>query len=1063
MPARPARPSAALTRGIVVLALGLARSATAAPAAVAAAPGAAEPAPGDQGATRLTVSAQAAGTTVSLRFPALGDGESLEEWAARQAAAPLPSGLVWTTLEHPGRPRLPALALLLGLPPAGEPCLEVVALGWRPLPGTRQVAPAPRLLPAAGGAGLLEQAAAPDAAVYGGAGWFPPRPAQLDAVARLRDRRLGRVLVHPFRWRPADGRLEQLGELTLRVATGAAVAVAAADAAHPAGAGPSAAPPTAVDAEDPLATRLVNGAQARAWRGWPAAPAATGQAAAPGPAWKLIVDQDGWYEVTGAELAAAGLSVAGEDPRRLRLRQGGREVALRLVGEADGRLDPQDRLGFWGERRRGEPGWVAFDRHRFPRVLGDARYGDDNSYLLDLGPEPGLRIQERDAAPVDDGVPRRGSLPFVLRQEPSKVYWAWHLTSDDVWFWDEFSLGEADVSRSYVVAVPDADPAGGPATVRAAVLPRMPLGSVAPVRARLSAGEPETALDDRSWQGIARQVLAGDLPGPPGPGAELKVTLTLPREGGSPGVRLHLDWIEVAYDRLLKAMGAELALTAPAAPSRLQVGGLGEGELLALDLGDPRRPVRLGGLALSRDAEGRQATFATAAGGGGYWLGSEAAFRRPKQIAALGGADLWRPEAGAEHLIISPAAFREGAERLAAHRRARGLSSRVVDLQAVFDQFGDGLAQPAAIRAFLAHALTAWPEPRPAYALLVGDGTWNLRGSPNYPAEPVFMPPNMVFADPYQGEVDSANQLAAVLGEDALPDLAIGRAPVGDAAEMEAFVAKTIAYELAGPRPQHGRHAFISDCAPDAAGDFIGEVERFIRDMLPPGATARRLRANDFPGACPPGQSDAGRAAANAAILELFNREGGLFFNYVGHGSANRWSSLPLLTTDHVPALANGERLPIVLSWTCLDGYWCFPGLPSLAEALLVVADRGSVAGFAPTGLGLVTGHDLLWRGFYRSVFATGTRRLGPAATDAKLALWAGGRHLDLIETYTVFGDPALRLPLADAPPITRTPVAPEPTATPGPSATAATRTTPDTTPDGGRFRVCLPLLSARP
>lgn len=127
MPARPARPSAALTRGIVVLALAWSgATATAAPA-----PAAAEPAPGDQGTTRLTVSAQAAGTTVGLRFPALGDGESLEDWAARQAAAPLPSGLVWTTLEHPGRPRLPALALLLGLPPAGEPCLEVVALGWR--------------------------------------------------------------------------------------------------------------------------------------------------------------------------------------------------------------------------------------------------------------------------------------------------------------------------------------------------------------------------------------------------------------------------------------------------------------------------------------------------------------------------------------------------------------------------------------------------------------------------------------------------------------------------------------------------------------------------------------------------------------------------------------------------------------------------------------------------------------------------------------------------------------------------------------------------------------------
>lgn len=1002
----------------------------------------------------VAVAATASGTELRLGFPLLREGEDLDSWLRRQEGLPLPEGLTWTTLRRPGQPGLPVLAVLAGLPPAGEPRLAISGLRARPLSGRRRLDPVGRTVLGADGLHLVELPATPDVAVYGLADSFPPQPARLDEVAWLRDHRLARLLVFPFRWRPADGRLEQVEALTLRLDTDAAVAAAGASSAGP---GPSSARDGAATATDPLAPllrgRLVNAPAALAWRGRSETLRAR-QAPAAGPRWKLIVDQDGWYQLSGADLAAAGVSVTDLDPRRLRLTQGGQELALLLEGQDDGRLDPQDSLGFWGERRRGRPGMVELpgSGYRFPVVLGDARYGDDNAYVLSLGPQPGRRIQDRDARPADSSLPRRGSLPFVLRQEPSNVYWAWHFTNDDVWFWDEFALQDQDVSRAYTVAVPDPDPAGAPALLRAAVVGRMSQGASAPVRVRLSAGEPAVDLDDQSWQGIARRELSGRLPGPPPAGGELRVVLTLPLAGGSPGVRLHLDWIEVGYDRLLKAVGGALDLPAPERPARLVVDGLDDGPVLALDLTDPRVPVRLSGLVLGRGAAGRQAEFASAAGAGRYWLGGRAAFRRPKLVGALPPSDLWQPAEGAEHLIISPAAFREGAERLAAHRRARGLSSRVVDLQEVYDQFGDGLAQPEAIRAFLAQALAAWPAPTPRFVLLVGDGTWNLRGSTAFPTEAVFMPPNMVFADPYQGEVDSANQLAAVLGEDALPDLAIGRAPVASAQEMDAFVAKTIAYETAGQRPYQAQHAFIADCSPDAAGDFVGDTERFIRDQLPAGATARRLRANDFPGACPPNQAPEGAKAVTDAVVELFNREGGLFINYVGHGSANRWSRLPFMTPTEMPRLANGGRLPIVLSWTCLDGYWCYPGLPCLEEELLIGQDRGSVAGFSPTGLGLATGHDLLWRGFYRSIYQTGTRQLGPAAIDAKLALWATGTFPDLIATYTVFGDPALRLPLPDAPALTRTPTAsPRPSATPAPTLATV------------RGRAFLPLLQRKP
>jgi len=112
--------------------------------------------------------------------------------------------------------------------------------------------------------------------------------------------------------------------------------------------------------------------------------------------------------------------------------------------------------------------------------------------------------------------------------------------------------------------------------------------------------------------------------------------------------------------------------------------------------------------------------------------------------------------------------------------------------------------------------------------------------------------------------------------------------------------------------------------------------------------------------------------------------------------------------------MTNVNRLPVILSMTCLDGYWNWPRSPfnfGLIESLLRAGNGGIVASFSPTGLGLTDGHDVLNRQFFTSVFTDGVQRLGPAALAAKVALYNTGGNLDLVETYAVFGDPALNLP----------------------------------------------------
>jgi hypothetical protein len=82
--------------------------------------------------------------------------------------------------------------------------------------------------------------------------------------------------------------------------------------------------------------------------------------------------------------------------------------------------------------------------------------------------------------------------------------------------------------------------------------------------------------------------------------------------------------------------------------------------------------------------------------------------------------------------------------------------------------------------------------------------------------------------------------------------------------------------------------------------------------------------------------------------------------------------------------------------------------------------NKGLVAAFSATGLGVSTGHDYLARGFYKYITNMDQNqpwRLGMAVLNAKINLYQKDiSDIDLISTYTIFGDPALLTAAMPAP-----------------------------------------------
>ena len=339
----------------------------------------------------------------------------------------------------------------------------------------------------------------------------------------------------------------------------------------------------------------------------------------------------------------------------------------------------------------------------------------------------------------------------------------------------------------------------------------------------------------------------------------------------------------------------------------------------------------------------------------------------------------------------------------------------MVDVQDVYDEFGGGLMSAEAIRDFIAYAYGNWAKPAPSRVLLVGDGNYDFRGYKS--TAPTFVPPFLEMVDPDAGETATDNRFVAVTPGDILPDLDIGRLPANTPAEATVMVNKVLAYESQASAPWQKQVLFVADDLEGGGGNFY-QYSDGIADgtaaykgsevkILPAGYTPSKVYLGQTCDLANPSTS----VECRDQIVSKIN-SGALLVSYVGHGVKTYWAAEHLYDAAAVASLANTGRLPIMLPMTCNEGYFIDPTEASLSESSIRMPSTGSVATWAPTGFGLAPGHDYLERGLFLSVFYD-KASLGAGATAAKLYMVANvppGSYADLIDTFLLLGDPALRV-----------------------------------------------------
>ncbi len=524
-------------------------------------------------------------------------------------------------------------------------------------------------------------------------------------------------------------------------------------------------------------------------------PRAATKASTPKTVVRIQVEQEGLYAVSTNQIAVA-LDADPQQVRnwitkgRLRLQNKGQSVAW--MADSSG-----DQLYFYGQAIQGVDGVYT----RFNVYWLDKANGLVMDVLNGQGPSgTGAQCCFQSSIHVEEN-----QFPAPL---PT-------LNPDaDFWYWDYAYMAVNDPGRVAQLTVPTPGAAStGTVTLRANLQGSTALApaGVLDHHARLRVNDAE--VGQGAWAGIAPYELTAtfdasslfvDRDNTVTVGAELDPNVSLSA--------FNVNSLDISYPRAYRATEDRLRLRGNGNPV-VTVDGFRGSHIAVLDISDPRKPRWLAATTVAPPGNDYSVSFVPATPTTDYFAAVPAA---PVSVEGDTPSTLKTKSNGVDYLVLAPASLRSGADALADYRKGTGYSTQVVELQDIYDEFNDGIANPNAIRDFLRYAYRQW-QPQPRYVALVGKGTFDPK---NYLGWDTNRFPMLMTETP-SGLFVSDNRYVD-FNDDGKSKLAIGRISALTDVDVQNYVTKLQAYESGGGSQTT---ALLVADNPDAAGNFTAESE----------------------------------------------------------------------------------------------------------------------------------------------------------------------------------------------------------------------------------------------
>lgn len=729
--------------------------------------------------------------------------------------------------------------------------------------------------------------------------------------------------------------------------------------------------------------------------------------------------QEGIYKITREMLSSYGIDASTVNPKTIKIYNNGGKIlpekinfdrpsdlvenAISIIGEEDGKFDEGDFILFYG---KGINFWDydLIDK-KFQRAYNP--YSNENYYWITSGGNEGKRIQSKSSLNDPSAQVITSTQAFQFWDE-DKINIG---KSGRYFMGDEFS--ESIKSRTYTSKVE-----GIIDNLPKKYRYRFVNNSSSNIPFRIE--ENGVTIVNKnvsgfgSWEYTYGIVDSGTI----------NYTGSIPNErsllkfsynASSSSSFGYLDFFEIYYERELKAYEDFIIFYSKAQTSlnEYRLYNFSTSDIIIYDVTDYANVKTISNPIKHSGGEFWFQSSELAVNPAKYLACSSQLYKTPTNPVEISNQNLRGITPGAKSIIITHKNFMEQAERLKRYRETENqvpLSTIVVDIDQIFNEFSCGIRDVTAIRDFISYAYHNWSI-EPEYVLLFGDGDYDYKNIEGH---------NKNFVIPFEtensfDEIDSYctdDFYAKIEGIDGFIDIAIGRLNINTISEAKSVVDKIISYENSTDRGAwRNRITLVADDGKTSTDDdgtrHTGQSEDLSR-IIPSSFDLKKIYLAAYPTVV----TGLGRRKpeVNQAIIEAVNA-GTLILNFIGHGSPDLWTHEQVfIRSVSIPQFVNSNYF-FVTAATCDFGYYDKPTALSATEELILIANSGAIGVFTSSRPVYSDPNKALNESFYRSMFLS-TR------DTMNLPIRLGKAYFLTKKTFTqpndqkfhLFADPAIRL-----------------------------------------------------
>ncbi len=645
--------------------------------------------------------------------------------------------------------------------------------------------------------------------------------------------------------------------------------------------------------------------------------------------YKFSIDTTGVFKIDQNFLQSLGINTTNVDPRNIKIYGNGgamlpqrnsdfryndlEENAIFVAGESDGVFNAQDYILFYG---KGPHDWILNPGLETAEHRQNI-YSDKSYYFLTINSSPSKRIASATTIsnPAIKSITKFDDFVFYEKEERNLF------AIGTQWFGEDFTVND---TQNFAFNFENLD-TSSPVEIKVRGSAISALTSTMNV----------TVNGNNAFAILYPSVTSGSLTLGYANHNSAKVTVTSPtidvainyNNNGNPGAKAYLDYIEVKGKKNLVANGKQFSFRSF---ESFQTTGVVEysisnaNNITALwDVTDFINPKLI-------ENASTGANFTFKANGNvlnEYIVLNDGDYLTPKTIAnsLITNQNLHAIQ-DVNYLIITNNELTAQAQRLADyHKDNSGLTTKVIELSQIYNEFGSGSPDNSAIRDFLKHVYTTNTNSagKLKYVCFFGDGSYDYKDriTDNNNIVPVFES-NQSFnlatsyvTDDFFVMLDPSEGL--MLTTDTI-DVASGRIPVTSVQQASEVVDKILSYyDKAAFGDWRNTVTLLADDIDEAGEQTLQEGMERIADSIKknkPIFNVNKIYADAFKQETSSGGER--YPQVNNALTNAIEK-GTLIMDYFGHGGEDGFASERILEVPQIQAFNNSKTLPLFITVTC--------------------------------------------------------------------------------------------------------------------------------------------------